>query len=161
MDTEVFNLVQEQLPKFNRKLAEGYALSQCESNEIFIDKVWRQVELSFPPNLKYLGFRRPTPAEEFRVVSNFGKQNKRIYDVARSDVYLVQFLFSLNGEEVKDVLYIRLEIHLSMFHIKIKKNLLVISKQYIILLMNVRDMKECRKLHRNGIKNILDRKSVV
>jgi hypothetical protein len=63
MDTEVFNLVQEQLPKFNRKLAEGYALSQCESNEIFIDKVWRQVELSFPPNLKYLGFRRPTPAE--------------------------------------------------------------------------------------------------
>ena len=47
MDTEVFNLVQEQLPKFNRKLAEGYALSQCESNEIFIDKVWRQVELSF------------------------------------------------------------------------------------------------------------------
>ena len=108
MDTEVFNLVQEQLPKFNRKLAEGYALSQCESNEIFIDKVWRQVELSFPPNLKYLGFRRPTPAEEFRVVSNFGKQNKRIYDVARSDVYLVQFLFSLNGEEVKDVLYIYL-----------------------------------------------------
>jgi hypothetical protein len=42
------------------------------------------------------------------VVSNFGKQNKRIYDVARSDVYLVQFLFSLNGEEVKDVLYIYL-----------------------------------------------------
>ena len=108
MDQKVFNLVQEQMPKFNRALAEGYAVKQIESNEIYIDKVWRQVELSFPPNLKYLGYRRPTPQEEFRVVSSFGKQNRRMYDVARSDVYLVQFMFALNGEPLKDVLYIYL-----------------------------------------------------
>lgn len=108
MDQKAFNLVQEQMPNFNRALADGYAVKQIESNEIYIDKVWRQVELSFPPNLKYLGYRRPTPAEEFRAVTNFGKQNRRMYDVARSDVYLVQFMFALNGEPLKDVLYIYL-----------------------------------------------------
>lgn len=108
MDVELFNLVQEQMPKLNEDLANGYALKQIESNEEYIDKVWRQVELSFPPNLKYLGYRRATPAEEFRMVSSYGKQNKRIFDVAKSDVYLVQYMFALNGEPLKDVLYIYL-----------------------------------------------------
>jgi hypothetical protein len=108
MDLDVFNLVQAENPQFNRSLAEGYAVTQLENNELYIDKVWRQVEMSFPPNLKYLGYRRVTPQEEFRAVSMFSKQSKRIYDVAKNDVYLVQYLFSLNGEEVKDVLYVYL-----------------------------------------------------
>lgn len=108
MDTELFDKVAEACPKFNRALAEGYAMKQLESNELYIDKVWRQVELSFPPNLKYLGYRRPTPEEEFRVVSGFGTQTKRYYDVARNDVYLVHFRFALNGEELKDMLYLYL-----------------------------------------------------
>lgn len=108
MDIELFNLVEKANPKFNRSLAEGYAVSQMENNELYIDKVWRQVEMSFPPNIKYLGYRRVTPQEEFRIVSGFAKQSKRSYDVSRSDVYLTQYRFSLNGEEIRDTLYIYL-----------------------------------------------------
>lgn len=107
MDTELFKLVEAQMPKFNKKLAEGYAVSQLKTNEQYIDRVWRQVELTFPPNLKYLGYRRPTPAEEFRVISNISK-NRRMYDISRSDVYLVQYRFALDGEELDDMLYIYL-----------------------------------------------------
>jgi hypothetical protein len=106
MDVELFDMVQEQMPKMNRALAEGFAVSQMKTSDYYIDKVWRQAEMSFPPGLKYLGYSRPSPAEEFRIVSSFGRQTKKIYDIARSDVYLVQYRFSLNGEEVKDAVYV-------------------------------------------------------
>lgn len=105
MDIELFKMVEESMPKFNEKLAEGYAVSQLKTNEQYIDRVWRQVEMTFPPNLKYLGYRRPTPAEEFRIISNISK-NRRIYDISRSDVYLMQYRFALDGEELDDMLYI-------------------------------------------------------
>ena len=62
MDIELFNKIESQMPKFNEQLAEGYAVSQLQTNEYYIDRVWRQVEMTFPPNLRYLGYRRPTPA---------------------------------------------------------------------------------------------------
>lgn len=105
MDIELFRMVEESMPKFNEQLAEGYAVSQLKTNEYYIDRVWRQVEMTFPPNLKYLGYRRPTPAEEFRIISNISK-NRRIYDISRSDVYLMQYRFALDGEELDDMLYI-------------------------------------------------------
>ena len=105
VDIELFKMVEESMPKFNEKLAEGYAVSQLKSNEQYIDRVWRQVEMTFPPNLKFLGYRRPTPAEEFRIISNISK-NRRIYDISRSDVYLMQYRFALDGEELDDMLYI-------------------------------------------------------
>lgn len=171
MDQKVFNLVQEQMPKFNRALAEGYAVKQIESNEIYIDKVWRQVELSFPPNLKYLGYRRPTPQEEFRVVSSFGKQNRRMYDVARSDVYLVQFMFALNGEPLKDVMYIYLPYVTQGGIMTIKNSKYVISpviadvalsvcSDSVFIMMN-RAKLTFRKASSYMVVDGIDRKSVV
>ena len=107
MDIELFNKIESQMPKFNEQLAEGYAVSQLQTNEYYIDRVWRQVEMTFPPNLRYLGYRRPTPAEEFRIISSISK-NRRIYDISRSDVYLMQYRFALDGEELDDMLYIYL-----------------------------------------------------
>lgn len=107
MDAKLFALVDEQMPKFNKALAEGYAVSQMKTNEYYIDRVWRQAELSFPPNLRYLGYRRCTPCEEFREVSNMGK-SRRIYDIAKNSVYLVQYRFALDGEELDGMLYLYL-----------------------------------------------------
>lgn len=105
MDTELFKMIDDEMPKFTERLAEGYAVSQLRTNEQYIDRVWRQVERSFPPNLKYLGYRRLTPAEEFRIISNMSK-NRRVYDISRSDVYLMQYRFALDGEELDDMLYV-------------------------------------------------------
>lgn len=107
MDSTLFKMVENEMPKFNEQLAEGYAVSQLKTNEYYIDRVWRQVEMTFPPNLKYLGYRRPTPAEEFRIISNISK-NRRLYDISRSDVYLMQYRFALDGEELDDMLYVYL-----------------------------------------------------
>jgi hypothetical protein len=66
--------------------------------EKYIDPIYRSVSKDFPPGLVYLGCRRCDPIEEYRVVSR-DRGGKRSFDVARSDVYLMEFKFRYNDEE--------------------------------------------------------------
>lgn len=118
MDVSIFNEVDKQLPKFNRALAEGMAVSQLTTmqplsingnirigtiNEQYINELWTLASKSFPPNLKYVGYRRVTPEEEFQIVSNRKRNGKRYYDITRSDFYLVCYQFTLDGQPLPDV----------------------------------------------------------
>ena len=56
-------------------------------------------------NLKYLGYRRLTPEEELaRNLSN--DINISGYDLARSDIYPVEYIFEFAGEEIRKIIYL-------------------------------------------------------
>lgn len=88
-------------PKVNRHVMEGLAVMYMSKAEEYIDKVFRSASRSFPQGLTYIGYERCTPEEEF-AESTKVKNNKRVFDLAKSDLYLVKYKFAFNGEPIPD-----------------------------------------------------------
>lgn len=93
-------------PHINPLLANGLATDHLKRVDGYIDTIFRIVAKSFPPEIKYLGFRRCTPLEEYAEASR-SKQSKIQFDVARSDIYLVEYRFQFMDEEpIKRYVYL-------------------------------------------------------
>lgn len=86
-------------PQINPLIANGLATTHMLKTESFVDDVMRIVAKGFPPELRYLGYVRCTPLEEYAEVSRT-KSSKSTFDVARSDMYLVRFDFRFADEPV-------------------------------------------------------------
>lgn len=107
MDPELSKLIDDEMPKFTREIAEGYAVSCMSKNEAYINELWQQVAKNFPPNIQYISPpRRLSPLEEYRVVTSSRRGGTRnIYDVAKSDVTMIQFRFLVDGQELTHNMY--------------------------------------------------------
>jgi hypothetical protein len=107
MDNSLFDLIDEQMPKFTPEIAEGYAVSQMANNEEYIDRLFRQIAHNFPPNIQYHSPpRRLSPLEEFNIVKASRRGGTRnIYDVAKSNVYMMAYRFSVDGIDVIHNMY--------------------------------------------------------
>jgi hypothetical protein len=93
-------------PHINPLIANGLATVHMKEMEAFIDSVFRIVARSFPPELKYLGCRRCTPLEEYAEASRT-KTSRTQFDVARSDIYLMEYKFQFMDEEpIKRFIYL-------------------------------------------------------
>lgn len=108
MDKSVFDAIHATMPKLNPVLANGFAVSQLQLIEEYLDLVWRQVEKDFPPGLKYAGFRRCTPKEVYDYITKASKGKTRTFDISKSSVYMVRYIFTLNGHEIPDIGYVYL-----------------------------------------------------
>ena len=86
-------------PKLNPILAKGLAVHHMQHAEAYIDSVFKSVAASFPPGFKYLGCRRCDPLQEYAEISRV-KNGKMVFDVARSDIYLMEYRFQFNDEPV-------------------------------------------------------------
>lgn len=86
------------VPHLNPLLACGLATAHMKECEVYIDSVFRIVAKSFPPELKYLGCRRCTPMEEYSEASR-SKSSKTTFDVARSNIYMMEYRFQFMEEE--------------------------------------------------------------
>ena len=103
---QALRALDEEVPKLNPVLAEGLARTHMRDSENYLDAVFRSVASGFPPGLTYVGCRRCTPQEEFAEATK-PKNNRRIYDTARSDVYMMRYEFRYNNEEpIKKFLYL-------------------------------------------------------
>ena len=91
--------------KLNPILANGLAVAHLPMVEEFIDGVFRSIAGSFPDNLKYLGCRRCTPAEEYREVTKT-KFSKNIFDIATSYIYLMEYRFSFDNNIISRYMYL-------------------------------------------------------
>lgn len=103
MDPMLAKIMENNTPKLNRDLAEGLSIKHLEHAERYVDDHIRRIAPSFPEELKYLGFRRCTPQEEYRELTrkrSINGKSKSIFELARSDIYLVAFIFSFEGEEI-------------------------------------------------------------
>jgi hypothetical protein len=84
----------------NEDIANGLAVKHFHDVEKYVDLVFKSAAKGFPLGLKYVDGKRCTPQEELAVVTK-KKGSKRMYDVARSDIYMMKYTFSYNGEELE------------------------------------------------------------
>lgn len=82
------------MPKLNPLIANGLATTHMTHIESYIDDVFKTVAVDFPPQLKYLGYKRMTPLREFKEMTK--QKHKRVYDVAKSYLYMVEYHFQYN-----------------------------------------------------------------
>lgn len=94
-------LTQQHTPKVNDAVMSGLATVYMSKAEEYIDKVFHSASRSFPKGLVYLGYERCTPEEEFNEATKV-KNNKRIYDMAKSDLYLVKYKFTFEDQPLPD-----------------------------------------------------------
>jgi hypothetical protein len=101
LDTRLLNLVSANRPGMNPDICNGLsAIHVQEEIEGYINDVFRSAAESFPPQFKYLGFQRCTPYEEFREIVRPQKP-RRSFELSRSSVYMVKYLFSFEGREMR------------------------------------------------------------
>lgn len=97
MDKILKNLIEEKTAKVNPLIGNGLACYSGKFVEQTIDERLKETSKGYPPGLKYLGYERCTPLEEFTE-----KSKKRVahreYDIAHSDVYMIKLYFSFNDE---------------------------------------------------------------
>ncbi len=91
------SLINDNTPKLNRDLAEGLACKHMTQVEQYVDSIFSSSAGGFPTGMVYNGYRRCTPQEEYYELTK-KKGSRCMFDVARSDVYLVEFMFSYEGE---------------------------------------------------------------
>lgn len=97
MDHELSRLIDQDTPPLNALIANGLAVEHMKEVERYVDAVFRSAARGFPEGLHYVGWERCTPQEEFDENTKI-KNNKRTFDVARSDVYMVKYFFSYRGQ---------------------------------------------------------------
>lgn len=110
MDREISRLIDSNTPKLNPDLAGGLAQKHMQEAEGWVDSVLRAVAKGFPEGFTYVRGDRCTPQEEFDEATR-KKNNKRMFDVARSDIYMMKYIFrhvDKNGktEEIRRYMYL-------------------------------------------------------
>ncbi len=100
MDTRLFDFIHEQVPRFNRTICDGLAVQHLKMAEEYIDRLLKSAQASFPRGLVYHGYARCTPWEQY-IMSTRMRSSKRLYEISRSDVYMVKYLFSYEGKDIR------------------------------------------------------------
>lgn len=106
MDTQLFDRIYRDTPKINERILNGLAVEHLQPRRVMdhIEKIIRCAQEQYPEGLEYVGCERCTPIEEYNVItrSKNGKRgsNKRTFDLAESDVYLVRFKFRYNNQDL-------------------------------------------------------------
>lgn len=86
-------------PKLNPDIMRGLASVMLQGSAEYIDAVARRNFHNCVPGLEYLGFEHCTPEEEFRERTKM-KTNRRQYDYAPSDLYMIKLKLGMwvNGK---------------------------------------------------------------
>lgn len=100
MDSYLADRIKEVTPKINPDVANGLAVRRMAYVEQYLDNIIQGVSGSFREGLKYHGITRCTPLEEFAFTTS-KRNNKRMFDVARTDMYMVKIQFSYKGEYLR------------------------------------------------------------
>lgn len=86
---------------------DGTAKEVLKTIPRFLDDIFKSSIKSLSPGIEltYTGFRYMSPKEEFtRMLA--GESNKTIYDLAVSDLYMVEYIFDYEGTPIKRQLYL-------------------------------------------------------
>ena len=95
MNSVLAKVIDTKCPQFNKRVTDGNRKDILKKCPEYLDTVFRSSIKSLSPSvdLVYDGCRRMTPEEEYR--ANFiGTPPKAQYDIAVSDLYMVEFQFT-------------------------------------------------------------------
>jgi len=90
MDRTFSNFLEEVTPKFNKEVVEGLPKYYLKQALEYIDRVFK-IALTHE-GLTYLGYTKCTPEEEYYEATKL-RNNKRLMDLSKSDIYLIKFNF--------------------------------------------------------------------
>ena len=100
MDDKLFAHIQRKVPPFNLALTRGLACKHLVGASDYIEAIMRCAELGFPPGLVYAGCSRVSPQESFNITTA-KRSTKMMYELSRSDIFLMRYRFEYNGEALK------------------------------------------------------------
>ena len=109
MDHYIQRIFEKILPKPNQRIVNGFAAEQLNHDtravsmaEEYIDLVMRSTARDFPESVKYIGFKRCTPAEEFKTMASRlkGRRKTPMHELSPSDTYMVRYEFEFEGESI-------------------------------------------------------------
>lgn len=92
-------MIEQHSPKMNTSIMQGLACKHMANVESYIDTVFRSAARSFPEGFEYTPLERCTPDMEYYEVSK-ARNNKRTFDIAQSDIYLLRYQFKYEGREL-------------------------------------------------------------
>ncbi|MNQ32217.1 hypothetical protein D3C85_456150 [compost metagenome] len=99
MDDRLFEFShRKRAPVFNQDVVKGIACKDVPGAQRYVDSIIRCGEKQYPEGFVYEGSERCNPLEEYNVITRARAGNNRIYDIARSSVFLVKYNFSLHGK---------------------------------------------------------------
>lgn len=106
-DDHLLDLIDKKLPDLEPSIVNGYAVKEMRFAEQYVDEILRCASESFPPGLVYEdpGYKRMLPHEEY-IYATETRSGKPVFDVSRSDRYMVSYYFSFNGEKIKRNIYL-------------------------------------------------------
>lgn len=97
MDRRFLARVADNTPKMNRDIVDGLAVKFIPQGEDYIRRVWASVSL--PTGLEFVDAVRCNPLQEFNEEPR-KRNDRRVFEMARSDVYLMKYLFRYKGEDL-------------------------------------------------------------
>ena len=100
-------VIDNNTPKFNKVITEGVAKQILKTAPEYLNSItesgMRSVNSSI--GLVYHGWRKLTPKEEFNRMYS-GKDNKVQFDIAHSDLYMIELRFTYKDKPISRVLYL-------------------------------------------------------
>ena len=94
-------MLDQYVPKVNPVIMDGVGTLFLKNAEECLDLVFKSASKSFPEGLVYCGYSRCTPLEEY-IETTKVKNNKRVFDLAKSDIYMLKYSFTYQGVPIKD-----------------------------------------------------------
>lgn len=93
MDNFLFGEIEKTRPKFNERICRGLAVEHLKESMAYVAGVMKCASKSFPKGLVFEDVVRCTPREEYAELTR-KRYSKHQIELAKSDVYMVKFLFS-------------------------------------------------------------------
>lgn len=101
MDTDLFAYMhRKRSPKFNDDVVKGLACLDIKDAQDYVDNIINCGVSQYPEGFEYVGSERCNPLEEYNVVTKSRNGPNRVFDLARSDVYLVKYKFRNHGKDL-------------------------------------------------------------
>lgn len=107
MNNILSGILQHTTPRFNKSVTEGTSKEIMKHMPAYLDDIFKSSIKSLSSNvpLKYEGYRKMIPEEEFNTII-LNKNGKTIFDLTSSDIYPVEYIFNYNGEMIKKPIYL-------------------------------------------------------
>lgn len=104
MDADLFAFMhRKRAPKFNEDVVKGLATIDVKYAKEYVDTIINCGVSQYPEGFQYLGSERCSPLEEYNVITKSRNGPNRVFDLARSDVFLVKYLFRAQGKDLPPV----------------------------------------------------------
>lgn len=103
----IITKIQEQNPKFNPDICDGMAYINSRETLDFINSYWEETAKSYPKSLKYMGYKKCNPDEQFTELTRLsGVKRANKFDLVKSDIIATRFNFEVEGVPISKVLFI-------------------------------------------------------